>query len=164
MIIPMQIDKLSKGLKILIIGSLIGTSILYANNPVGVRLSVANKLFHSLPKETQTAVVGELFLEQEYQDQVDMVLYYIENSILMQEDYAYIGGSALLKVDPYTRAAALEVILEESPYEIQKYIVFDGMDNLTPEDCAALIAKSGGKIFSYLSKKIVGLYEFLVNE
>ena len=148
------------GLSLITAGAVIGGCVVYASNPVGVRLSIANKLFHSLPAEMQTAVVGELFLEQEYQDQVNMVLYYIENNILAQEDYAYIGGSAVLKLDPYTRAATLELILEESPYEVQKYITIAGVDNLTPEDSVAVVAKSGGKILTYLSQKVGGLYDF----
>ena len=152
------------GLSLLTAGIIVGGTIIYASNPVGVRLSIGNKLFHSLPAETQTAVVGELFFEQEYEDQVNMVLFYIENSILAQEDYAYIGGSSIMKLDPYTRAATLEVILEESPYEVQKYITLDGVDNLTPEDSIAIVAKSGKKILTYLSQKIEDVYDFLLGD
>ncbi len=152
------------GLSLLAAGVMVGSTIVYASNPIGIRLSIANKLFHSLPAEKQTAVVGELFLEQEYQNQVNMVLFYIENNVLAQEDYAYIGGSSLLKLDPYTRAATLELILEESPYEVQKYITINGIDNLTPEDSIAVVAKSSGKIFTYLSQKFGDVYDFLFRD
>ena len=152
------------GLSLLTAGAMVGGAIIYASDPVGVRLSIANKLFHSLPAETQTAIVGELFLEQEYDDQVNMVLYYIENNILAQEDLAYIGGSAVLKVDPYTRAATLEVILEESPYEVQKYITINGLDNLKTEDSVLVLTSSGKKLWDQFSQKALQAYDFLFGD
>ena len=93
-----------------------------------------------------------------------MVLFYVNNNLIAQEDLALIGGNAVLKLDPYNRGAALEYILEESPYEMQRYVILDGLDNIRPEDSVVVITKSGKQFLDYLRDKIGGIYNFLFTD
>ncbi len=141
-------------------GGIIG----YAKNPTNVRLGLADRLYHSLPAETQTEYAVELFLEQEQSIQADVVKYFVNNDLLSETDNAYVGTTAILNLDPDKRAATLELIMQESPYDVTRHVTIYGINNLTPSDNVEVIKNSGKNLWDHFSQKVQQAYEFLFGD
>lgn len=156
--------RIVSGLYLITGAALIGGCIGYTIDPVGARLGITDRLYHSLPADTRAEYAAEIFLEQEYDNQANIVKYFVDGDNLSEFDNAYLGTSTLLNLDIDKRAATLELIMQESPYDLTRHVTIYGLDNLKTEDSVLVLTSSGKKLWDQFGQKVLQAYDFLFGD
>jgi hypothetical protein len=140
---------------------LIGTATYAAIDKEALALTVMHNAYETLPPEIQQQYIANRFIEMPYETKSLLVKNVVTAGELTSEDNAYVGTVALLQLNNPDRAAALEMVLDRSDYEVARHTTFYGLGKLTPEDSANALAGSGRNLWDHFTDRVREAYDDL---
>ena len=125
------------------------------------KLEIIDKLYSSLPVEVQGEYASEIFMESSYDVQASTIKEIVDSGGLSYEDNVYIGISSMMQLSSEIRTAAIQSIIDDSDYNVQREVTFYGLKNLNSNDSFQVIKNSGQNILSDFGEKVKDAYDLL---